>query len=126
MLHNGKVAVVLAPFVAQRLAREGWSKDDVRRELHERGRLPAETWRPSWLHAAVRDSDWPAWVRAAAEGGSIPAVREPADITVVVAGADLEIPQNAYFPSWGHPPCRITREVALPDDWAARLAEPAR
>ena len=126
MLHNGKVAVVLAPFVAQRLAREGWSKDDVRRELHERGRLPAETWRHSWLHATVRDSDWPAWVRAAAEGGSIPAVREPADITVVVAGADLEIPQNAYFPSWGHPPCRITRAVALPDDWAARLAEPAR
>ncbi len=125
MLHNGKVAVVLAPFVAQRLAREGWSKDDVRRALHERGRLPAETWRHSWLHATVRGSDWPAWVRAAAEGDSIPALREPADITVVVAGADLEIPQNAYFPSWGHPPCRITREVALPDDWAGRLAEPA-
>ncbi|MEK7370154.1 MAG: hypothetical protein AAB265_01745, partial [candidate division NC10 bacterium] len=125
-LHNGKVAVVLAPFVARRLAREGWSKEDVRRELHERARLPAGTWRRSWLHATVRDADWPAWVRAAAEGGSIPALREPADITVVVAGADLEIPQNAYFPSWGHPPCRITREVALPDDWAARLAEPAR
>jgi hypothetical protein len=123
MLHDGKAAVVVAPFVARRLAGEGWSKDDVRRALHERGRLPAETWRRSWLRAAVRDADWPAWVRAAADGGSIPAVREPGDLAVVVAGADLEIPQNAYFPSWGHPPCCLTREVVLPADWSSRLAE---
>ena len=122
MLHDGKVAVVLAPFVARRLAREGLSKEDVRRELHEQARLPAGTWRRSWLHATVREADWPDWVQAAAEGDSIPALREPGDITVVVAGADLEIPQNAYFPSWGHPPCRITRAVALPEDWQARLA----
>ena len=122
MLHDGKVAVVLAPFVARGLARQGWSKEDVRRELHEQARLPAGTWRRSWLHATVREADWPDWVQAAAEGDSIPALREPGDITVVVAGADLEIPQNAYFPSWGHPPCRITRAVALPEDWQARLA----
>jgi hypothetical protein len=50
-------------------------------------------------------------------------VRDPDDITLIVAGADLPIPQHAYCPSWGHPPCRVTREIVLPADWAARLEE---
>ena len=52
--------------------------------------------------------------RLAAEHGSIPAVREPDDLTLVVADADLPIPQHAYCPSWGHSPCRVTREIVLP------------
>jgi len=31
-----------------------------------------------------------------------------------VAGADLPIPQHVYCPSWGYPPCRVTREIAAP------------
>ena len=42
--------------------------------------------------AAVRATDWPEWATAAAETGSIPAVREPDDLTLIVAGADLPIP----------------------------------
>jgi hypothetical protein len=114
ILHGGMPGVILSPFTARRLAGEGWTRADVRRELHARGRLAAETWRRSWLHATVRASDWPRWARAAAEEGSIPAVREPDDITLVVAGADLPIPQHAYCPSWGHPPCRVTREIVEP------------
>jgi hypothetical protein len=114
ILHGGMPGVILSPFTARRLAGAGWTRADVRRELHARGRLAAETWRRSWLHATVRASDWPGWARAAAEEGSIPAVREPDDITLIVAGADLPIPQHAYCPSWGHPPCRVTREIVLP------------
>jgi len=114
ILHSGRPAVILSPFTARRLAREGWTRGDVRRALHERGRLPAETWRRSWIHGAVRATDWPAWATAAAGSGSIPAVREPEDIVLVVAGADLAIAQHAYCPSWGHPPCRVTREIEEP------------
>jgi hypothetical protein len=114
ILHGGKPGVILSPFTARRLAGEGFTRDRVRRELFARGRLAAETWRRSWIHATVRASDWPEWVRAAAETDSIPAVREPDDITLVVAGADLPIPQHVYCPSWGHPPCRVTREVLEP------------
>jgi hypothetical protein len=114
ILHNGKAAVILSPFTARRLAGEGWTRADVRRELRARGRLPAEVWRRSWIHATVRATDWPEWARAAAESGSIPAVREPDDLTLIVAGADLPIPQHVYCPSWGHPPCRVTREIVLP------------
>lgn len=122
MLHNGLVAVILAPFVAATLAREGWGKDDVRRRLYAEGRVPATVWRASWLHATVQSHAWPSWVRESEAAGAIPAVREPADITVIVAGASLAIPQNAYFPSWGHPPCRVTKEIVLPHDWESRLA----
>jgi hypothetical protein len=121
LLHSGRVAVVVAPFVAAGLAREGWSKDTVKRWLHREGRVPVPVWRASWLHAAIQAEAWPAWVREAEPSGSIPATRDPDDITVVVAGADLAIPQNAYFPSWGHPSCRITRPIALPHGWEARL-----
>lgn len=114
ILHGGKPGVILSPFTARRLAGEGWTRADVRRELHARGRLAAETWRRSWLHATVRATDWPRWARAAAAEGSIPAVQEPDDITLIVAGADLPIAQHAYCPSWGHPPCRVTREIVLP------------
>ncbi|HEY7040127.1 MAG TPA: hypothetical protein VID28_14800 [Methylomirabilota bacterium] len=114
ILHGGKAGVILSPFTARRLAGDGWTRADVRRRLFERGRLSADVWRRSWIHGAVRGSDWPEWARHAAETGAIPAVREPDDLTLVVAGADLPIPQHAYCPSWGHPPCRVTREVALP------------
>jgi hypothetical protein len=119
ILHGGKPGVILSPFTARRLAGEGLTRADVRGELFTRGRLPAEVWRRSWIHATVRQTDWPEWARAAAQqAGAIPAVREPDDITLVVAGADLPIPQHAYCPSWGHPPCRITREIALPAEAA--------
>jgi len=111
ILHGGKPTVILSPFTARRLAGEGWTRERVRRELFARGRLPADTWRRSWIHATVRASDWPDWAVAAAASGAIPAVGEPDDITLVVAGAELPIPQHAYCPSWGHPPCRITREI---------------
>jgi len=112
MLHEGRVAVVVAPFVARRLAAEGWSKDDARRWLHEQARVPVAAWQSWWLRATARQ--WPAWVTGAA--ATLPVVKEAADITLVVAGADLAIPQLAYFPSWGFPPCGVTREVVAPID----------
>ncbi len=97
--------------MARRLAAEGWSKDDVRRWLHDQARVPVAAWQGWWLRATARQ--WPAWVTEAA--GMLPVVKEPGDITVVVAGGDLAIPQLAYFPSWGFPPCRLTREIAVYD-----------
>jgi hypothetical protein len=107
MLWEGRVAVVVAPFVARRLAAEGWHKDDVKRWLHAEARVRVEEWKRWWLRATARQ--WPAWIDEAA--ATLPVVKAPEDITVVVAGADLAIPQLAYFPSWGFPPCRVTREI---------------
>jgi hypothetical protein len=83
MLHEGRVAVMVAPFVARRLAAEGWSKDDVRRHLHAEARVSGAAWQSWWLRATVRQ--WPAWVTESS--GTLPVVKEPGDITVLVAGA---------------------------------------
>ena len=121
MLHSGHVAVILAPAVAQELAAEGWSKDDVKRHLHEQGRIATAAWEESWLaQRMIAPERWPDWVREAAATGSIPAVQAPDDITLMVAGGDVPIPQNVYFPSWGFPPCRVTKEVRLAPGWEAR------
>jgi hypothetical protein len=118
ILHSGKAGVILSPFTARRLAGEGLTRADVRRRLFDHGRLSADVWRRSWIRGAVRGSDWPEWARHAAETGAIPAVREADNLTLIVAGADLPIPQHAYCPSWGHPPCRVTREIVVPETWA--------
>jgi hypothetical protein len=117
MLHDGKVTVVLAPFVASELAKQGWDKAAAKQYLFEEGRMPPEAWRRTWLAERLIEADqWPDWVRAAAEEGAIPAVAGPEDITIVVAGGDIPIPQCAYFPSWGFPPCRIAKRIAAPAD----------
>jgi hypothetical protein len=115
ILHEGRVAVVLAPFVARRLAVDGYSKADVKAHLRESARMPADYWRSSWLNTGNgAKRKWPAWVTEAAMGATIPVLRDAEDITLVVAGADIPIPQCAYFPSWGFPPCRVTRRIESP------------
>jgi hypothetical protein len=124
ILWSGRPTVLLAPAVAAECARRGMSKDDVRRYLWERGRWRREDWEKSWLtERIVANRRWPEWVEEAAKAGDIPATRTPDDIVLVVAGGDIPIPQNAYCPSWGFPPARITREVRLLADWAALLAD---
>lgn len=124
ILWSGKPTVLIAPAVAADCARRGMSKDDVRRFLWQHGRWRREPWEKSWLtERIVANRRWPDWVEEAAKAGDIPVTRTPDDIVLVVAGGDVPIPQNAYCPSWGFPPARITREVRLPSDWAELLAD---
>jgi hypothetical protein len=111
LMHGGKVAVVLAPYVARQLAQNRWSKRDVKRWLYEHGRIAKAQWEHWWGPKTLASHQWPQWVARAAAQGAIPVVEDPDDITVVVAGGDLHIPQHAYLPTWGFPPCRITRQL---------------
>ena len=109
--HSGKVAVVLAPFVARELADRGYRRTDVKRLLWERGRMDRERFESLWVRSRLIPSDrWPDWTRGP---GPVPAVASPDDILIVVAGGDIPIPQCAYFPAWGFPPCRIIREIRM-------------
>ena len=49
--------------------------------------------------------------------GYVPPVEEPDKIALVVAGGDIPIAQQAYFPTWGYPDCCIMKEVILPNNW---------
>lgn len=111
IMHGGKIAIALAPYVARQCAERGMSKRNVKHWLHEHGRIRTQDWERSWAFAVMKAVRWPRWVIEAAARGAIPAVESPSDIVLFVAGGDLPIPQNVYFPSWGFPPCRITREI---------------
>ncbi len=109
--HAGKAVAVLAPFVAQELAGQGWSKADVRQALWERGRMPRAAFEALWLRRRLLGRErWPEWVEGE---GAVPVTACPEDILVVVAGGDIPIPQCAWLPSWGFPPCCVVREIAL-------------
>jgi hypothetical protein len=111
LMHGGKIAVVLAPYVARRLAEDHWSKRDVKCWLHENGRVQTSQWERWWGRETIKSDQWPHWVVSNAAAGAIAVVEDPNDITLVVAGGDLHIPQHAYLPTWGFPPCRITRSI---------------
>jgi hypothetical protein len=111
-LHGGTVAVILAPFVAKSLAERGQSKADVKAYLHANSHASAEEFEKSWLPARLAgQTKWPRWVKDGVAKGRVPAVESPDDITIIVAGGDIPIPQCAYMPTWGFPPCRIAKKI---------------
>ena len=110
MAWEGKAAVVMAPFVAQELAGQGWSKADAKEALWRRGRMPRAGFDRLWLRTRLIGGErWPEWTQGE---DAVPAVARPEDIVLIVAGGDIPIPQCAWFPSWGFPPCCIVREIA--------------
>ncbi len=124
ILWNGIATVLLSPATANALARDGMSKNDVAAWLWREGRWPADQWRASWLYRTVESPErWAPWVHASAADGAVAPTARPEDITVVVAGGDIPIAQHVYCPSWGFPPARVARAIALPLDWERLHAE---
>ena len=118
LLHGGRVAVLLAPHIAARLAAQGWGKADVSRYLFERGRIATEAWRRMWIAKEIATTyRLPDWVNQAADTGAIPVVEAAEHIVIFVAGGDAPIPQHVYFPTWGFPACRITMPIDLPGNY---------
>ncbi|MCB1740441.1 MAG: hypothetical protein KDK91_08735 [Gammaproteobacteria bacterium] len=117
--HGGKVAVCIAPYTARSLRAEGMDKAAVKRWLHEHGRIPAAELEDLWIRRkAVEVTRWPSWVSEALESAGdgealVPIVATPEDIVVFVAGGDVPIAQQAYFPTWGFPDCCISERIAV-------------
>lgn len=121
---SGRSTVIIAPATARSLARDGMDKRAVRQWLFEHGRWPARQWRESWLFSTVGGVErWPQSVRDAEALGAVPVVASADDLVIVVAGGNVPIAQQAWCPSWGFPPARISREVRLPHGWDGMLAE---
>jgi hypothetical protein len=117
-LHGGIVTVVISPATAAALERDGISKEEARQWLHANGRISSDELKTLWIYKNVgKAKEWPAWALSAIEAGCVPPVENPDKIALVVAGGDIPIAQQAYFPTWGYPDCRIMKEVVLPKSW---------
>ena len=117
-LHGGIITVVISPATAVALERDGITKEDARQWLHANGQISSDELKTLWIYKNVgKAKEWPAWALSAIEKGNVPPVKNPDKIALVVAGGDIPIAQQAYFPTWGYPDCRIMKEVALPKNW---------
>lgn len=123
-LHGGVIMVAISPATAVALSKMGISKEEARNWLYENGRISAESLKTLWIYQNVgKAKEWPDWAEAAIMEGAVPPVENPDKITLVVAGGDVPIAQQAYFPTWGYPDCRIMKEIVLPSGWQPIVEE---
>ena len=127
--------LVLSPILAETIAGSGFSKDDVRDWLYANARMPArkfEKYLSGWTNlvpgsptlrdlAAVGKAP-PVFAESDDPDRLVPIVCEPDDFMIAVAGDPLRT--NAYVFSHngmlGYP---VSREIVLPADWEALLAD---
>jgi hypothetical protein len=95
------VFVVFGPEHAETIAREGWTKDDVRRFLYENARIPVGKLKLGgmWgMHA------WPKSLTTLDDSALLPVVARQEEINIIVAGGAGK--HSLFIPSFG-----ITRSV---------------
>jgi len=119
IIAGGKAVVVISPLIAHKLSEEGWTKEEVKSYLFERARVPVERvrrYKQLRYGRAPEDADpydWPKWLNVDEPGVTVPVVRTPENIMVLVAG-DPGRSRSAYCPArpYNRP---VTRRIELPD-----------
>ena len=118
IIAGGKAVVVISPLIAHQLSEEGWTKEEVKSYLFERARVPVERvrrYKELRYGRAAEDADpydWPKWLNVDEPGVTVPVVRTPENIMVLVAG-DPGRSRSAYCPArpYNRP---VTKRVYLP------------
>lgn len=101
MYRGGELLVVLGPEHAADIARDGWTKKDVKSYLFEYARLPFSVARRGGMYSEdARRVCWPRWIDYERPDATIPIVREPDEILVIVGGGAGR--HSAWVPGWGN------------------------
>lgn len=124
-----KHLLMIPPLIAQKLAKDGWTKDDIRHFLYENARMPrAEIHRrrthPSMpqdvidTELGIRYETVPRWVRAQMMEPSdtimnemVPVMREPEDLLILVGGARVQNCMGQLFPGHDHFQEAVSRKI---------------
>jgi hypothetical protein len=88
--------VVFGPEHAHTVAREGWSKSDVRRFLFENARKPVGTLKRGGMWTM---REWPPWMEELDDDALVPIVEKETDFILVVAGGEGK--HSMYMPTIG-------------------------
>ncbi|MBI4611827.1 MAG: hypothetical protein HY726_22790 [Candidatus Rokubacteria bacterium] len=92
---QNQVLVVLCPEHVQEIAAAGYTKEDVKRFLFERARLPKRDLVGRGNHG---ERTWPRWIEAAGDDALIPIVAEPRLVIIIVAGGSGR--HSSWLPLW--------------------------
>jgi len=104
IIHGGHAVVVISPLIAHGLAEEGWSKEEVQFYLYENARVPLDRVQRYKQLRYGRDQEagdpyyWPKWLNVDEPDVSVPIVRDPRNMLVLVAG-DPARSRSAYCPA---------------------------
>ncbi len=126
--------LVLSPVLAETIAKSGWSKQDVKNYFFDHARMPAwkfEKYIGEWSNLVpgrrtlvdlVNLGKAPeVFAESSDPDRLVPIVCNPDDFMIAVAGDPLRT--NAYvFAHNGMLGYPTSKSIALPDDWAERLA----
>jgi hypothetical protein len=88
--------VLFGPEHAHTIAREGWSKTDVRRFLYENARKPLGKLK---LGGMWTMREWPRWMEVLDDHALVPIVESASDFIIVVAGGEGK--HSMYVPTIG-------------------------
>lgn len=98
------VFAVFGPEHAETIAREGWTKDDVRHFLFENAHIPVGKLKLGGMWGMMA---WPKSLTTLDDSALLPVVERAADINIVVAGGASK--HSVFIPSFG-----ITRSATKP------------
>lgn len=101
---QGQVLVALCPEHAQKIAAAGFTKEEVKRFLFERARLPK---RELVGRGNYGERTWPPWIEEASDDALVPIVGEPGHLIVIVTGGSGR--HSSWLPFWSA--TRLTTEL---------------
>ena len=112
--HSGEALLVLCPEHAATIAQAGWTKNDVRLFLFDHARQPLSRLRESGAHGVA---DLAKWIDERWEHTTVPIVRDPRRLNIVVAGGPGRQSMTVLGanPSWS-----VTKPITLRDGTHAR------
>lgn len=109
------VMLILSPEHAAMIAKDGWTKDDVRRYLYEFARIPyyvGERKYKTWYNVEGRI---PRWAVPPSADSLMPIINNWKDIQIVVAGGSGK--HSIYVSSFAAKSRMVTKEIRLPANW---------
>ncbi len=93
----GEFIVVFNPIHRARLAKDGWTKADIKQYLYENAR--GEYRILSLCGTQVNRKRWPKWVYGNPYDGKVPFLRGPEDVIILAGGGEVAA-HTAVFPTW--------------------------
>jgi hypothetical protein len=129
---NWHPLIVLGPSIAKVFARDGWTKDDIRRHLYEKVTIPASLAERYAYHCGqtgFRVNAYveqgllpPAYAKSADPNRPIPVFQRPEWIGIVVAGDWGRNQSKGYVSNHVQGP-PVSRRIVLPREWDTLLQE---
>jgi hypothetical protein len=109
--------LVVTPYTANKLVREGWNKESIRQYINDNARIPLFRYEARFM-AWSGVTEVPPEVLATMDSNGMVQVPFIRELTIIVAGGVGE--KDELIPLWSPP---VSREIKLPPNWDELLKQ---